>query len=181
MFKPIPNYENYLVDENGNIFSKNINRLLKQYENEKGYMYVRLSKNDIQKKWFIHRCVACTFISNPNNLPQVNHKDENKKNNNVNNLEWCTNTYNQNYGKCQENKLKSRSWYKPSEEIKHKIALNQPRRKEVIQYDLKGNFIKKWESQSEAGRNGYCQSKIGLCCLGKRKHHKNFIWRFAND
>lgn len=62
-----------------------------------GYYAVNLSKNNKQKSKRIHRLVAETFIPNPDNLPQVNHKDENKLNNNVANLEWCDNTYNSHY------------------------------------------------------------------------------------
>lgn len=178
MLKPIPNYENYLIDENGNVFSKNVNRFLKQGVNEKGYMTVTLYKNDVRLKTFVHRLVALAFIPNPNNLPQINHKDENKKNNNVHNLEWCDNRYNQMYGNCRKKVIKSRAWYKPNEKTKQKIALNQPRRKEVMQYDLEGNLIRIWKSQGEAGRNGFNQSKVSLCCSVKRNQHKGFIWRF---
>lgn len=180
MLKPIPDYENYLVDENGNVFSKNIGRYLKQRTNEKGYKYVSLSKNDVKRKWFIHRCVACAFLPNPLNLPQINHKDENKQNNHLSNLEWCDNRYNQMYGNARKNRIKKIIGRKVPDDVKKKIALNQPKRKEVAQYDLEGSLIKIWESQSEAGRNGFCASKVGSCCLFKRKTHKGFIWRYIN-
>lgn len=63
-----------------------------------GYLRVVFSKNGIVKKYLVHRLVAQAFIPNPDNLPQVNHKDENKTNNNVDNLEWCDAKYNRNYG-----------------------------------------------------------------------------------
>lgn len=63
----------------------------------RGYLYVGLSSNGVAKSYCVHRLVAMTFISNPNNYPQVNHKDENKKNNHVSNLEWCTAKYNLDY------------------------------------------------------------------------------------
>lgn len=181
MQKPIPNYENYLVDENGNVFSKNIGRYLKQRINEKGYKYVTLYKNDIRRKWFIHRCVACAFLPNPLNLPQVNHKDENKQNNHLSNLEWCDNSYNQMYGNARKNRIEKIIGRKVPDDTKRKIALNQPSRKEVAQYDLNNNLVKIWESQTEAGRNGFNQTKIGKCCLKKQNTHKGYKWRFLKD
>ena len=63
-----------------------------------GYLKVDLCKNGKQKTFTVHRLVATVFISNPKNFPTVNHKDENKLNNNVSNLEWCTVLYNNCYG-----------------------------------------------------------------------------------
>lgn len=63
-----------------------------------GYKMIDLRMNGKRKRVYVHRLVAQAFIPNPNNLPQVNHKDENKLNNFVDNLEWCTHTYNQRYG-----------------------------------------------------------------------------------
>ena len=73
-------------------------RILKTIKNKKGYIGVHLSKNNKDKTVYIHRLVAQAFIPNPNNYPQVNHKDEDKTNNHVDNLEWCTAKYNSNYG-----------------------------------------------------------------------------------
>ena len=71
---------------------------LKPIKNRYGYMYVNLRKDGVTKQQYIHRLVAQAFIPNPNNLPEVNHKDEDKTNNNVKNLEWCDRKYNINYG-----------------------------------------------------------------------------------
>jgi len=67
-------------------------------QNNRGYIQISLSKDGKQEYKLLHRVVAEAFIKNPNNLPQVNHKDENKNNNNIDNLEWCTNMYNRHYG-----------------------------------------------------------------------------------
>lgn len=77
-------------------------KLLKQRTRGKGYLAVTLCKNSKLKHYYVHRLVAEAFIPNPNNLPQVNHKDENKSNNCVDNLEWCDDKYNTNYGTRNE-------------------------------------------------------------------------------
>ena len=73
--------------------------ILKQRPNQKGYMRVHTTVNGKQINIAVHRAVAICFIPNPLGLPQVNHKDNNPKNNTVSNLEWCTNQYNQDYRK----------------------------------------------------------------------------------
>ena len=79
-------------------------KLLKPSYDKDGYKQVILCNNGKGKKWFIHRLVAIHFLPNPNNLPQVNHKDEDKANNVVENLEWCTCKYNINYGTAKNKK-----------------------------------------------------------------------------
>ena len=81
--------------------------ILKQRTDKKGYKFVNLYKEKHMYSVKVHRLVAEAFIPNPNNYPQVNHKDENKSNNNVENLEWCTNEYNHNYGTRNERAAKS--------------------------------------------------------------------------
>ena len=86
-------------------------RILKPGLGSRGYLSVTLSKNGIQKQYTVHRLVAQAFIENPDNLPQVNHKDEDRTNNNVTNLEWCDAKYNVNYGnrlnKFYDSRIKS--------------------------------------------------------------------------
>lgn len=82
-------------------------RIVNQYVNMNGYMMAPLSKDGKDKHKAVHRLVAQAFIPNPNNLQCVNHKDENKQNNNVENLEWCTKKYNTNYGTMKERKSKT--------------------------------------------------------------------------
>ena len=97
--KDIPNFENlYAATEDGRIWSYYKNRFLKPSKSKNGYLKVLLTKEKQRYNCLIHRLIALTFIDNPNNLPVVNHKDENPLNNNVNNLEWCTYKYNSNYG-----------------------------------------------------------------------------------
>ena len=79
-------------------------KIRKFTELAKGYKRVTLSKDGIEKQYSVHRLVAEAFIDNPENLPCVNHKDENPRNNIWTNLEWCTHKYNINYGTCQQRK-----------------------------------------------------------------------------
>ena len=83
----------YQVSDLGEIRNSK-GRILKPEYSNKGYACVHLRKDDKNKKYRIHRLVAQVFIPNPDNLPEINHKDENKANNHVSNLEWCDNTYN---------------------------------------------------------------------------------------
>lgn len=98
IWKPISGYENlYNISNLGNVFSIKSNRNIKPIKNYKGYLMVGLCKNKKRKNYLVHRLVAGAFIDNPNNLPEINHKDENPSNNVVFNLEWCTHKYNMNY------------------------------------------------------------------------------------
>ena len=90
MRKIIPNYENYYIYDNGDVLNVSTNQVLKGSIGEHGYKYYRLSKNGKKKMFYTHRLVAQVFLENPDCLPIVNHKDGNKLNNNVNNLEWVT-------------------------------------------------------------------------------------------
>ena len=107
-WKDIKNYENiYKVNKNGKIINIKRNKIRKSRIDKYGYERIILNKNNKKQNLLVHRLVAEAFIPNPNNLPQINHKDENKQNNNVNNLEWCTQKYNCNYGtKNERAKLK---------------------------------------------------------------------------
>ena len=95
----IPGLEDkYLVSNFGNVYSVITGKNLSIYTPKDGRPVVHLQNGTITKQCRVHRLVAEAFIPNPNNLPQVNHKDENKENNCVDNLEWCTCKYNINYG-----------------------------------------------------------------------------------
>ena len=99
MIKEVTGFPKYLIDINGNIYNKRTNKKLKISDNGRGYKKVGLyiEEGKMVNK-YIHRLVAETFIDNPNNLPEVNHIDEDKANNSVDNLEWCDRKYNNNYG-----------------------------------------------------------------------------------
>lgn len=90
MYKKIKDYDNYQICDDGTVVNIITNKILKGSISESGYKYYRLSKNNNKKMFFAHRLVAEAFLPNPNNLPVVNHKDGNKLNNQIDNLEWVT-------------------------------------------------------------------------------------------
>ena len=139
-------------------------KILKPF-NIKGYLCVYLySKNHIKKKWYIHRLVATHFLSNPYNLPEVNHKDENKENNYVDNLEWCDKLYNSNYG--------NRNYL---------ISLNSVQKTKVNQYSLDGKFIKSFNSIKDACVElGLRSSCISNCCANRYSSSGGYIWKYAS-
>ena len=104
----VKSLERIIITNNG-ITKKISEKILKPYLKGNGYYNIVLRKDSKTKCYFVHRLVAKEFIPNPDNLPQVNHKDENKLNNNVDNLEWCTSKYNNNYGTHNERHALARS------------------------------------------------------------------------
>ena len=100
MIKEITNFPDYYIDDSGKVYSRKSGKLreLKQYPKTHGYLYVALSKDGKKHYLRVHRLVAEAFIPNPDNLPEVNHKDENKAKNRADNLEWCTSSDNKVYG-----------------------------------------------------------------------------------
>ena len=106
IWKDIKGYEGlYIISNTGKVKELKRNKLLKPVL-QKGYLYIHLCKNSKDKSYLLHRLVAQHFIDNPDNLPEVNHKDEDKVNNNASNLEWCDAKYNSNYGTRNKRKGK---------------------------------------------------------------------------
>lgn len=95
MWKEIPEWNWYLVNEQGQVLNTKTNKIIVGDVNNIGYHRVTLSNNNNRKRLFIHRLVAELFLDNPNNLKEVNHIDGNKSNNNITNLEWCDRTHNE--------------------------------------------------------------------------------------
>ena len=160
MLKQIEDYPNYVVDENGNVFrEKTMKKLRESYSN--GYSYVTLSNKGHTKRCRVHRLVAKAFIPNPDDLPCINHKDENKTNNNINNLEWCTYYYNNFYGK-----------------VPPIIKATEARKTPIIQYTIDGEKVAEYESTHDAMRKtGFFQTNISSCCVGKRKTAYGYVWK----
>ena len=131
-----------------------------------GYRYCLLHKQDGSRKSLrVNRLVADAFIPNPNNLPLVNHKDENRLNNNVDNLEWCTPLYNTRYGTALE-----------------RASFNNGRNKRVCQYDMDGNLVSTYYNINEAVRRiGGHHATISQCCGHKKLSYKGYIWLYEDD
>lgn len=168
IWKKIEKYEDYEVSNLGRIKSlkRNNNKILKQKPNKFGYLIVGLFNNaNKNKKMLVHRLVAEAFIPNPLSKPQVNHIDGNKQNNNVNNLEWCTNSENQIHA------------YKTGLK-KNKLYYENNRSKPIMQYDLKGNFIKEWANKRQIERElGYSNGNITSCCVGRCMTAYGYVWK----
>ena len=168
IWKDIPSYEGlYQVSNLGRVKSLKRQLILKPMRTKKGYLCVALYKCPIRKFKPIHRLVAQAFIPNPKNLPQVNHKDENKENNYVDNLEYCTNKYNELYGTRIE---------RVSKNLEHRRITS------VNQYDLYGTFIKSWKTAKDAAQSMKIPaSSICKCCKGIRNQTHNYMWRYNKE
>lgn len=136
-------------------------KILKPSPDGDGYLYVSLSKEGKKKNPKIHKLVALHFLSNPDNLPQVNHIDENKDNNVVTNLEWCTSLHN-----LQHSNVISKG--------------NTARAKAIIQKSLTGEIINEFCSISEARRKLGLKSHAGIvkCCKGEQKTSHGYKWEY---
>lgn len=135
--------------------------------NGNGYKIVSLNFNGSSKNQYIHKLVAKSFIDNPNDYPIINHKDENKSNNNISNLEWCTYKYNNNYGTVKQR-------------LSEKLKNNKKTSKPVIAYYKNTNeFYKEFPSISEAARQLNCAvQNICDALHGKQPTVKGYIWKY---
>ena len=143
-------------------------KVLKANKNRGGYLIVRLWKGGTQKWFQVHRLVADAFLyCKDRDSLQVNHKNEVKTDNKVENLEYCDQKYNSNYGTAITRMLANRTGIRALKPVK--------------QMTLDGKIIKTWSSTAEAGRNGFCQQSVAACCAGKPKYktHKGFKWCYA--
>jgi hypothetical protein len=162
----INEYNNYEIDKEGNIFSLKRNKYIKPIIQKSGYKYIHLCKNGKSKSFLLHRLIGIHFISNPKNLPEINHKDGNKLNNLINNLEWVTRSENQKHAYL--NKL-NYCYYGE----KHHNS------KKVGQYTKSGKLLKTWNSVIEAANNVLNTSKcIHRVCRKERKTYNKFVWKY---
>ena len=151
-------------------------KLMKPSQEKNGYLKIVLSKNRKRKTCRVHRLIAETFLENPENLPEVNHKDEDKTNNFVflnedgsvdkekSNLEWKTPKENSNHGTRNERIAKANT--------------NGKKSKKVLQFTLDGEFIREYPSIMECERNGFYRSAVWRCCNGKQKSAYGFLWMY---
>lgn len=163
---------------NGYTYWEQPGRILKLSMLKNGYKSVCLYRDNKPKKFLVHRLVAEAFISNPNNYPQVNHKDENRSNNKMENLEWCTAMYNAHYGNHMRKLTAARRTSK-----QRNIARKNGRKasKKVLQLTMSGKVVQEWSSMSEAARFGnFRVAGISDCCRGKTKYHAGYKWKYAS-
>lgn len=169
MIKFINNYPRYTISYEAEIFDTQKQQIVKQRDNGNGYQIVTLTdENNISKNCYVHRLVAEAFVPC---LPCVNHKDENKKNNSADNLEWCTYSYNNNYGTKIERGVQTR---------KEKGSYKTPDSAIKIQMldKTSGKVLKEFDSIKEAGRFlGKTAGHINEAAHGKRKTAYGYKWK----
>lgn len=154
VWKEIAGFESrYAVSSKGRVKNLKNGKILKNVIDPHGYLRIKLGRGNMRR---IHRLVAQAFIPNPLNLPQINHIDECKSNNNVENLEWVTPSQNQRHSA-------------------HKFSCR------INQYTLDGEFIKTWGSSHEINRElGYYQCVIIYACKNKIKQAYGYRWQYAD-
>ena len=154
--KTIPGHSGvYLIYPDGRVFNTRKGTDVIPVIGSNGYMHVTLCYGE-RKTYSVHRLVADAFLENPNNYPVVNHKDEDKTNNDVENLEWCSVEYNTNYG-----------------DVSYKMS-------PVRQLDMEGNYIRTWSSMKDvADLYGFKYQSISRVCRGIRKSAYGFKWEYA--
>lgn len=167
-WRDVKGYENlYQVSRKGRVRSshKGYWEVLTSVVNRHGYNQYLFHKDGKRKNMRGNRLVAEAYIPNPNNLPFVNHKDENPANDCVDNLEWCTAKYNVNYGTTRQ-----------------RISINHSKNRPVCMFDVDGAFIREFYNLNEAAK--YIQGKhtcILRCCCNKVFCYKGYIWRYKED
>jgi hypothetical protein len=167
-------HKNYLITTNGDVISKNyrrkgVPRLLKNSKDRYGYIHVVIK----QKPRRVHRLVAQTFIPNPENKPFINHIDGVKANNNINNLEWVTQS---------ENELHAHKIGLKKGIMLGRIGSLSHLSKKVKQIDIKtGKTIKIWDCVIEATTSlNLCSSGISRACSNELKQSGGYIWRYSD-
>ena len=147
--RDVVGYENiYGVTSCGKVYSYKSKKFLKPLVDKDGYLFVQLYKDRKMKPYKIHRLVASAYLPNPDNLPEVDHIDNDKTHNYVNNLQW----------------------------LSHKDNSRKSKNKPILQYDLDGNFIKEWECTADVGKE--VQHNIRHCLKGKQKTAYGSIWKY---
>lgn len=182
IWKPVKGYEGFYEVSNfgrikniavfshtaGKVVMRKTPMVLKPETTYDGYKRVLLSLYGKKKKYSVHRIVAAAFIPNPNNYPEVNHKDEDTANNKADNLEWCTAKYNSNYGTLPQ---------RISERCRNDTRLWKP----VVQMTIGGEFIKRYPSIKEASRTtGAPNEVITRVCKGKCKTSGGYKWAYCD-
>lgn len=153
---------------------------IKRLTQNNGYLCTMLQG----KAFKVHRIIALTFLPSCQYLPCINHKDENKLNNRVENLEWCDHAYNNNYGTRNKRISEANSGKSKTSEHRENISRalkNNPKiSRQVAQYDINGNLLNTFPSTREASRKtGVPFASVQACCAGKQKHSHNYSFEWV--
>lgn len=185
IWKDIKGYEHrYQISNYGRVKSlryrgHNKVAIMKPEETKHGYLQIMLGVPNKRKRYKIHRLVADHFLNNPENKPQVNHLDENKLNNHVDNLSWCTSKENINHGTRTDrakNSMKNSSKFKKAVENR---AISK--RNKILGIHMVTGHIVRYDSGVEAEGKGFTRSHIYACIKGKRNHHLGYKWYKQSD
>lgn len=160
-WKDFPGHSGYKISSHGRIMGKK-GGIRIPYAMPDRYYVITIEK----KTYTVHRIVARMFIPNPNELPQVNHKDGNKLNNNVSNLEWSTGSDNIKHA------------YKTGL-LKKYFRGEHPRAKGVTQYTMDGVMVREYDSLSSVKDFGFKLSSVSNCLYSGRKHSNGYVWKFS--
>lgn len=154
-WRSIKEYDNYLVSNQGRVMNAKTGKILKAWDNTKGYDYVTIRNDEGISKRRVSRLVGEAFIENPNNLETINHIDQDKHNNNADNLEWMS----------------------LGDNIRYSLA------KPVEQYDYKsGRLICTYSSLSDCSRlTGFSNGVISMACRGQYKQAYGYIWKYQDN
>lgn len=184
IWKPVVGYEKYYEVSNlGRVRSNRTGKVLKYNVTPNGRATVELF-GDVgtkSKRLLVHRLAAIAFIPNPNNYPQINHKDENPSNNCVENLEWCTAKYNMNYGTRLARQLAHIDYSDPK---RKKIARENGKKacKPVLQFTKCGEYIAQHESiRAAAKESGVRDTKICDVLRGRAPSAGGFKWKYVKE
>ena len=186
VWKDVPGFEGYyLISNQGRVFSTRTEKILRE-KTYLGYKKVNLCANGKRETWSVHRLVAIAFIPNPENKPTVNHINENKADNRVENLEWATIREQNLYG-TRLKRAREHTDYKKREIDYKQVALKHDYKalaainsKEVVQFDKYGNQIKSYTSLRNASKEtGISISHICACLKGRYKTAGGWIWKYA--
>ena len=145
--------------------------IMKKIVKNSGYEQITLSKNSTQVRRIVHRLVASAFLPKDPTRPFINHKDGNKANNRVDNLEWCT---------TKENNLHKYRVLGHRPSTLGRFGKDSPKSKRVKQLSLDGSLVKLWDCASDAVREcGFDSAGISKVAYGKQSHHKGYRWEYV--